>query len=687
MERDSRRDRGQWRGCHTCKDIICDGQEASHLNQTPRNGGLKMGHTYYYYYELDGQTEVHDPAVPSTTACPYLPGQRVNTLWVPMEKSARQRSASVNSLRRDDFRTMNPADRYVTPRPPPATPSAAPAVGSTAHVLRKKSTSMAAGAAAGSTPSPSPSPRLLRRHRAGARSLSPASSWPTWSPRRLFVRRPSPGGRRDVLTAAADGGDDDAEEMAAERKATNESGSWEDEQMRQTIDDEDRPRGDSQQQELRPPLPPRSSSTASLSSLLSRFGRQSSTSTNATNNASAPATAAASSSSAPPSSSPAASQGSRSRDISPESLRRLLVDDGPLESTADSRPESRLAATPAATIPCILEGIDENDDAWSNHDLDDVDDDEHNFAVSAVSAVSENAPFTVLSPPPPPQTTVAAMPVATPPPLPQKPQEQQQQQQQQQQTNEDGVHLSAPEAPVDELVAVVLPAPPTRAPPVVPTLTLSTVSAMASAEDDRIDDNNDDLDNTNANKPHHHQSTFSPSVLAPPSPSPASSPLSSLPSLSSLSFAFAESHGLSSPSETTTDDEDDDDVDDEPDVFARTDDSDHTAVHDPWALSWPLPTDYLSCRDANNRGDHNANDHDHDNGSSSCSSNNGDKADVHDRQHQQHHHLVAAALSGSTATLVPNNSLHAGAGGGANGGSGLHDLVDELGWMATAIQG
>ncbi len=46
MERDSRRNRGQWRGCHAFKDIILDGDSAADVR---RNGGLKMGQTYYYY--------------------------------------------------------------------------------------------------------------------------------------------------------------------------------------------------------------------------------------------------------------------------------------------------------------------------------------------------------------------------------------------------------------------------------------------------------------------------------------------------------------------------------------------------------------------------------------------------------------------------------------------------------------
>lgn len=49
MERDDRRGRGQWRGCHTYKNIVCDGDQA---NNSTRNGGLKMGQTYYYYVSL-----------------------------------------------------------------------------------------------------------------------------------------------------------------------------------------------------------------------------------------------------------------------------------------------------------------------------------------------------------------------------------------------------------------------------------------------------------------------------------------------------------------------------------------------------------------------------------------------------------------------------------------------------------
>lgn len=69
MQRDVRRGRGQWRGCYSFRDIVCDDASVSAsatcvgtsagtgtgfgspsgscLNK--RHGGLKMGHTYYYY--------------------------------------------------------------------------------------------------------------------------------------------------------------------------------------------------------------------------------------------------------------------------------------------------------------------------------------------------------------------------------------------------------------------------------------------------------------------------------------------------------------------------------------------------------------------------------------------------------------------------------------------------------------
>lgn len=117
MERDSRRDQGAWRGCHNFDKIICDGDLPA---SSERRGGLKMGQRYYYYYEVDGSKETHNPSLPTTTTCPYLPGQTVNTLDVPLERRTRMKSASMNSLRNADFKTMDPAERFTAPRISPA---------------------------------------------------------------------------------------------------------------------------------------------------------------------------------------------------------------------------------------------------------------------------------------------------------------------------------------------------------------------------------------------------------------------------------------------------------------------------------------------------------------------------------------------------------------------------------------
>lgn len=118
-----------------------------------------------YQYDVDGETEVHNEALPSTTACQYLPGQPVNLLYVPIEKAPlRQRSASVGAADAD-FKTMNPADKYLTPRAPPPLPK----------VLPRLSTSSG----------------LAPPTKRGSRSLSPAPT--TWSARTFFgLRSQSP---------------------------------------------------------------------------------------------------------------------------------------------------------------------------------------------------------------------------------------------------------------------------------------------------------------------------------------------------------------------------------------------------------------------------------------------------------------------------------------------------------------
>jgi hypothetical protein len=220
-------------------------------------------------YELDGVTETHDPQVSSTTSCPFLPGQKVNKLWVPHERSNRTRSASTNSLRSTDLKTMDPEHKFVTPRPPPPVPAASASTPSCSRL--------------GSAPS-------ALRHVRSARSLSPSPAWP-WSPRRLFTRK----------TSSRQGDYDDASEDGSGVLY------------------------------MRPASP--------------------------------------------------ASSGSRSRSISPESLRRFLVDDDVPSS------DSSTAATGATPAPSVFIPEDIVEEA----------EDDDNFASSAQS---ESMLYTGLSPPP-----------------------------------------------------------------------------------------------------------------------------------------------------------------------------------------------------------------------------------------------------------------------------------------------
>ena len=78
-----------------------------------------MGGTYWYYYKLDDDIEFYNSAEPTTTQCPLLPGQLVNVLQVPYALSGnRSRNASVSSTN-SELRTMEPADKYMNPRPVP----------------------------------------------------------------------------------------------------------------------------------------------------------------------------------------------------------------------------------------------------------------------------------------------------------------------------------------------------------------------------------------------------------------------------------------------------------------------------------------------------------------------------------------------------------------------------------------
>ncbi|EER38055.1 conserved hypothetical protein [Histoplasma capsulatum H143] len=120
MEKDSRIGRGHWKGCHTFTNIICDGETKP---PTPgRNGGLRMGGTYWYYYQLDNEIDFFNEAEPVTTSCALLPGQPLNVLNVPINLPSSHthlgRGTKPASQISNDG-TMNPADKYLNPRAPP----------------------------------------------------------------------------------------------------------------------------------------------------------------------------------------------------------------------------------------------------------------------------------------------------------------------------------------------------------------------------------------------------------------------------------------------------------------------------------------------------------------------------------------------------------------------------------------
>ena len=126
MQSDGLRGRGVWTGCHSFENIICDGDRINQLR--PRNGALRQGGTYWYYYKLDDAEEAFDSAAMTTCACPLLPGQMVNVLEIPIEViEAPQRvcSASANLPTTMEFSmTTNPEDRYkkIYSKPPTKLP-------------------------------------------------------------------------------------------------------------------------------------------------------------------------------------------------------------------------------------------------------------------------------------------------------------------------------------------------------------------------------------------------------------------------------------------------------------------------------------------------------------------------------------------------------------------------------------
>ncbi len=493
---------------------------------------------------------------------------------MPVEQSSRQRRASVNSLRPYDFQTRNPDDKFMSPRRPPATPRATTPL-PTAGLPELKP--RASSSSARLLLSPLPSRKYLLGRQRSVRSLSPAPSMPTWSPRRLFMRRTSP--RREVTLV------DEQEQLE-----------YQETEIEETADADHMATGQEEPRVVqRPPPPPRllSSSSASSFSSLSRLGR-------------------AALVAGPSYSSSGASQGSRSRDISPESLRRFLVDDVPLEGLSDSCSSTAEGdVTIGVAIP-TEESMYEGDHQLTvdadgeSHDFDIIDDDEHNFAATS-SAVSESAPVTILSPPPsraltPPRAVDASATAAAEP-------------------------TSVPLAP--EV--------PSRAPPAIPAdAVFETRDAGKSSSQLHL--------------PQLSLTLGGPSAHFPPSPM-SLSPMSSLSP--TLSFHSHVSHGLSV--------DEDEGAESLYDAYEDL----QLGARDLTALFLPPPEHHF--QDA----------------ASVATSDSEQRKSESQHQEQQHHrhHLLAAALTDSTTTLVPGNGLV-----GAGGSSSMNELMDELGWMATAIR-
>ncbi|GAB7348798.1 hypothetical protein MBLNU459_g7518t1 [Dothideomycetes sp. NU459] len=147
MQTDPRKGAGHWTGCHSFRNIVCDGDRWS----SPRNGALKQGGLYWYYYKLDDREECCDSTQPATPACPLLPGQMVNILEIPTEvmpAPKRVCSASADApSNMPPLMTRNPEDRYKKVHRKP--PTKLPRLYSSTDALREKAGSRVASLCGG----------------------------------------------------------------------------------------------------------------------------------------------------------------------------------------------------------------------------------------------------------------------------------------------------------------------------------------------------------------------------------------------------------------------------------------------------------------------------------------------------------------------------------------------------------
>lgn len=120
--------------------------------------------------------EHFNEAEPITTKCPLLPGQPVNVLNVPIilpDSRSHGRSTS-SSSQKEDYRTMNPEDKFMNPRKPP-TPSPSRLQTSAAYHQPPASTSPISGMIHRSASQPN-SAKYRMHNSKDARSNSPPGS-------------------------------------------------------------------------------------------------------------------------------------------------------------------------------------------------------------------------------------------------------------------------------------------------------------------------------------------------------------------------------------------------------------------------------------------------------------------------------------------------------------------------------
>jgi len=163
-------------------------------------------------YQLNGDVEYHNPAEPSTTSCPLLPGQPVNVLEVPIQlggEDQRSRNGSTSSGTPATC-TMNPDDKYLNPRPPPVPKlSCFTALQSSLHELTAPSASPGSGRSPWSSKSRTYSPcsrssPTLKSSLSCARMTSTGRMSRSLSPKRSSMPRVALCRGRPPLSAGAD---------------------------------------------------------------------------------------------------------------------------------------------------------------------------------------------------------------------------------------------------------------------------------------------------------------------------------------------------------------------------------------------------------------------------------------------------------------------------------------------------